>query len=116
MKKPRPFLYVLTILCLLSAKTLCQPQKKLPACTQLAFAAFKPMPKLEYECPEDSTGTDDALLKLPARLAAIRKLESALASFTSGAWWQATVDELNACEIHGAVGRFTEDEAHKFSE
>jgi hypothetical protein len=28
-----------------------QAKKPVPVCTQAAFAAFKPLPRLEYECP-----------------------------------------------------------------
>src|SRR5436305_9835739 len=81
-----------------------QPKKPALVCTQAAFAAFKPLPKLEYECPEGQADYGEEILKLPARLTAIRQLERSLESMTSAAWWNANVDGLNSCEIHGSAG------------
>lgn len=85
-------------------------------CSQVAFAAYKPLPDLEYECPEEGSGSDEALMKLPARLAAIRKAEKVLASFTSTGWWNANAEELNNCEIHGRAGRLTSEEQKKVND
>ena len=82
-------------------------------CKPATFAVFKRLPKLKYECPEDASDYDEKILKLPARIAAIRKLESALQLFTGAAWWNANVDDLNASEIHGRVGKLTDEEKEK---
>jgi hypothetical protein len=87
-----------------------QKEKAALVCRQVTFAAFKPLPKLEYACPDGLIDSDDEILKLPARTAAIRRLEGALESFTGVAWWDASVDDLNACEIHGRVGELTNEE------
>jgi len=55
-------------------------------------------------------------MKLPARLAAIRKAEKVLASFTSTGWWNANAEELNNCEIHGRAGRLTSEEQKKVND
>ncbi|HMH42819.1 MAG TPA: hypothetical protein VK557_05010 [Pyrinomonadaceae bacterium] len=103
------------LLALLPVPRLAHAQRKKPVlvCTQAGFAAFKPLPKLEYECPEGQADYGDEILKLPSRLAAIHKLERSLESFTSAAWWNANVDELNGCEIHGRAGKLTAEEKQK---
>ena len=55
-------------------------------------------------------------MKLPARLAAIHKLERSLESFESAAWWNANADDLNSCEIHGSAGQLTDEEKQKISD
>jgi len=92
-----------------------QTKKTNPICTQAAFAAYKALPQLEYECPEGND-SDEALLKLPARLASIRMLEKVLQTFDEAAWWNANADELNNCEIHGKAGRLTNEEKQKVTD
>ena len=104
----------LALLPLLAASTFTQRERPVPACTQLAFAAYKPFPKLEYTCDESLTEYDDKVLKLPQRLAAIRGVMKQLEGFTSEAWWRANVDQLNACNIHQSAGELNEDEKHKW--
>jgi hypothetical protein len=84
-------------------------------CSQVAFAAYKRLPALEYECPEGSD-SDEALMKVPARLAGIRMIEKVLQTFDSAAWWNADAEELNNCEIHGRAGRLTNEEKKKVSD
>src|SRR5215471_5412687 len=92
MKMTRPLL----IVCLLMAyATLVLAQRNRPTiCSQAAFAAYKALPTLEYECP-DGSDSDDALLKLPTRLAGIRMVEKVLGTFDGAAWWNADAEELN---------------------
>lgn len=87
-----------------------QSEKSVPACSEKVFAALKELPKLEYACPDDPNDSDDKILKLPARLAAIRRIMKELAGFTNAAWWQASIDELNACKTHGSAGQLTDAE------
>ena len=89
-------------------------KKAVPVCTQATFAVYKPLPKLEYECPEGLIDSDDKILKLPERLVAIRGVVRELATFTNAAWWQASVDDLNACEVHGSAGELTDEEKDKW--
>ncbi|HBB94825.1 MAG TPA: hypothetical protein DC054_05490 [Blastocatellia bacterium] len=93
-----------------------QRKKPVPVCIQAAFAAFKPLPKLEYDCPEGQADYGEEILKLPARLAAIHKLERSLESLTSAAWWNANVDELNGCDIHGSAGKLNDEEKPKVND
>lgn len=120
MKNPRYLLAVVWVFIACANHATAEPKR--PAmnddvryfyiCSQAAFAAYKPLPKLEYDCPDEST-SDDALMKLPARLAAIRMIEKELGRFNSAAWWSVAADELNNCEIHGKAGRLTAEEKQK---
>jgi hypothetical protein len=99
------------LLCLLPPIVIqAQREKPVPVCTQAAFAAFKSLPKLEYECPDGLNDYDEKILKLPARVAGLRNLTRQLETFKDAAWWQADVNSLNACAIHHSVGELTADE------
>ena len=100
---------VLCLLCL-PASVLGQKEKPVPVCSEAAFAAVKPLPKLTYECNEDLASYDDKVLVLPQRLAAIRQLNHQLKAFDDEGWWRAGIDELNACTIHQSTGALTDDE------
>ena len=103
-------LKICVLLLMVSATSFAQKTKPLPACKQSTFAAFKPLPKMEYDCPEGTNDSDDKILKLPERLAAIRGLVKELEGFTNAAWWQADINDLNACKVHGSAGDLTDDE------
>ena len=79
-------------------------------------SAFKPLPKLEYDCPEGLSDYDDKILKVPGRTAALADLVKVLESFSDPTWWRAAVDELSACEMHGKPGTLTADEQEKFKD
>ncbi len=106
----RQLISLMGIFLLLGGHVLAQKEKPLPACKQTTFAAFKPLPKMEYDCPEGLIDSDEKILKLPERLAAIRGLVKELEGFTNAAWWQANVEDLNACKVHGSAGELTNDE------
>jgi hypothetical protein len=91
-----------------------QKEKRVPVCRETTFAAFKPLPKLEYDCPDNPNDSDDKILKLPQRTRAIRALMQSLEQFSNSAWWQAGVDELNACKIHQSAGELTDDEKQQW--
>jgi len=102
------------LLLVVSPSSFAQKTKPIIACSESAFAAFKSLPKLEYECPDGPTDSDDKILKLPERLSAIRGLVKELEGFTNAAWWQTKVDDLNACKVHGGAGELTEDEKEEW--
>lgn len=111
-------LFTFTTVCLIaiaSGSVIGQKKKPIPACRQSTFAVLKPLPKLQYECPEGLQEYDDKILKLPARLAALRGIEKELAGFTNPVWWQADPDELNACSLHGSAGELTDEEKEKWN-
>ena len=87
-----------------NALVMAQKERPATVCSEITATAFKTLPKLIYECPESANDSDDAILKLPQRLAAFKALEAELAGFTSPAWWQANVDHLNACAFKEEVG------------
>ena len=75
-----------------------------------------PCRNLNTNVPRVQADYGEEILKLPARLAAIHQLERSLESLTSAAWWNANVDDLNSCEIHGSVGKLTDEEKQKVSD
>lgn len=87
-------------------------QENLPraACTARALAALKPLPQLEYECPEGALESDELILQIPARLKALGNIAHQFESFTNESWWQAPVDELFYCQVHGAAEELTNEE------
>jgi hypothetical protein len=114
MKIPLLGLTTVSLIAVISGGVSAQKEKPVPACTQTTFAAFKALPKLAYECPEDATESDDKILKLPQRRTAIAKLMNELVQFSNAGWWQASVDELSACNIHGAAGELSDDEKQRW--
>ena len=109
-------LRICILLLAVSPGSFAQKKQPITACKQQTFAAFKPLPKMEYDCPEGTNDSDDKILKLPERLAAIRGLVKELEAFTNAAWWQANVDDLNACGVHGSAGEFTDEEKEKWKD
>ena len=89
-------------------------KKSVPVCTQTAFAGYKPLPRLEYECPESLIDSDNKILKLAERLAAVKSVVNDLESFADAAWWQVNVDDLSACELHGRAGALTDEEKEEW--
>lgn len=109
-----PLLRICILLLVVSANSFAQKTRPIAACKQQAFAAFKPLPKMEYDCPEGLNESDDKILKLPERTRAIRGVVKELEAFTNPAWWHADVDDLNACKVHGSPGALTEEEKQKW--
>ena len=106
----------LALIAITSGSVVAQKEKAVPVCRESTFAAVKPLPKMEYECPEGLNDYDEKILKLPARLAALRSVEKELAGFSDAVWWQAGTDELNACGIHGGAGELTDDEKQRWKQ
>lgn len=85
------------------------------ACRQEVFARLQPMPKLSYECRPDALNDyDEAILKRPERLRAIRDYMKRLASVSGSDWWEMSVDEMNVCYFRGGAGTLDEEEALRF--
>lgn len=85
-------------------------EKAVPVCSQKAFGAVRPLPKLAYKCSESLIDSDSRILRLPRRRAALARVIQILSSFTNPAWWETSVAELNACELHGGAGDLNEEE------
>lgn len=111
--KTRYLLAVISLFACLNS-TIAQ-RSRATVCSRASLAAYKPLPELEYECPE-AIDSDAALMKLPARLAGIRIVEKVLGTFDSAAWWNADAQELNYCEIHGKAGALTGEEKQKLND
>jgi hypothetical protein len=107
MRKPSAIVVVLSMSLLP-----CMAQKRLrvPVCSQATLAAFRRLPELNYLCPQRFDESDEQILKVPERIAALNKLVGKLESFTDAAWWQTHVEDLNACEMHGEAGALDAEE------
>lgn len=110
MKIPRLSFSILASLFVFTASNIAQTEKPIPVCSQKAFASAKPLPKIEYECPEGLNDFDDKILKLPSRLSSLRRAMKRLEQFTNQVWWDVDVDDLNACSVHKSAGQLTDDE------
>ena len=107
---------LLTVFTLLSTAGVANAQRsKRPLmCKNATLAASKPKPELNYECDEQLNDWDEKILKLPARIAAIKTLMSELSSFNDPAWWAADVVDLGVCDFTGAAGTLTRDQRRSF--
>ncbi|HEU4834407.1 MAG TPA: hypothetical protein VFS90_08335 [Pyrinomonadaceae bacterium] len=83
-------------------------------CKRPALAALKPIPELSYPCDEQLNDYDEKVLKLPARLAAIKTLRSQLSSLSDPAWWATDIVDLGVCDYTGKPGPLTPDQRHSF--
>jgi len=83
-------------------------------CKRRVLAALKPMPELSYPCDDQLNDSDEKILKLPARVAAIKTLMSQLSSFTDPAWWTADIVDLSVCDYAERPGPLTPDQRHSF--
>jgi hypothetical protein len=73
MSVPLTFLLTAALLLSASAPALAQRSKSL-VCKTATLASLKPRPKLNYQCDEQLNAWDEKILKLPARVAAIKLL------------------------------------------
>jgi len=83
-------------------------------CKKATLAALKPRPELAYQCDDNLNDYDEKVLKLPARVAAIKSLISELSSFNEPAWWAADVVDLGVCDFAGKPGTLTRDQRRSF--
>src|SRR5258705_8067219 len=71
---------LLALLALLSVPCAAQKQR-LPVCSQTTFTAFRRLPELSYQCPQRFDESDEEILKVPERIAALNRLAGELESF-----------------------------------
>jgi len=83
-------------------------------CKKATLAALKPRPELAYQCDDNLNDYDEKVLKLPARVAAIKSLISELSSFNEPQWWAADVVDLRVCDFAGKPGTLTRDQRRSF--
>lgn len=89
------------------------PGEGLPACRADTYTVHRSLPKMQYACPADLSDSDDQLLKLPERRAAISRVLAELNTFDDPGWWQADVNALNVCDLRGGAGALSAAEAEK---
>lgn len=99
---------------LLSVSAVAQRSNRALTCKKATFAALQPKPELSYECDAQIQDWDEKILKLPARVAAIKTLVSELSSYTDVAWWTADSVDLGVCEFAGKAGILTRDQRQSF--
>ena len=99
---------------LLSVSSYAQRRQPVLICKQPVFAALKPMPDISYECDSQLNAWDEKILKLPARVTAIKTLMTELSSFSDAAWWAADVVDLSVCDYTNAPGRLTSEQRRSF--
>jgi hypothetical protein len=104
---------LLLVVLLISGSAYAQRSKPL-VCKNATLAALKPMPELSYQCDDQLNDYDEKILKLPARVSAIKSLVSELSSFTEPAWWVADVVDLGVCDYAGKPGALTRDQRRSF--
>ena len=102
------------VLVLLVGPALAQ-RKPVAVCKKAAAAALKPTPKLDYQCGGEQDW-DEKQLKNADRLAALKRLVSELSTLNDQAWWQTSVDDLNACDFKGKPGTLNADERQQFAD
>jgi hypothetical protein len=111
-----PLTLVCALLTFFSLLSIANAQRSKPplACKKATLAALKTKPELSYECDAQLNDWDEKILKLPARITAIKTLESELSSFTNPAWWASDIVDLGVCDFSGATGALTRDQRHSF--
>jgi hypothetical protein len=90
-------------------------RKSVVVCKRAASVAVRPAPQFEYPCSAENDW-DEKQLKSPERVAALNRLMTEISTLNSPAWWEASVDELNACDFKGEPGAFTDDERQQFAD
>ena len=104
---------LLTTVLLFAGPAYAQRSKPL-VCKNATLAALKPRPELNYQCDEQLNAWDEKVLKLPARVTAIKSLVSELSSFTEPAWWAADVVDLGVCDFTDKPGTLTREQRRSF--
>lgn len=94
------------LLLFLAIPVFCVGQEtKKHVCKARVFTALRPIPRLDYKCqPEEVPDYGDDVLKRPERRTGLRKYIRSLAGLASSDWWNADVDDLNACYVGGKPG------------
>jgi len=101
---------------LLTVSAVAQRRQAPLVCKRPVLAALKPIPELTYTCDEQANDWDEKILKLPARVAAIKSLMSALSSFSDAAWWAADTVDLSVCDFTQKAGALTSEQRRNFLE
>ncbi len=109
----RRLIVLLTCASLVAVGSASSAQQAKRECKQSALAAWKPIPKLRYSCGANKEW-DEAMLKKPQRVRAIKLLQTQLESLNSPAWWQTQPDELNVCDFARKPGKLTAAQQERY--
>ncbi|HEX8139108.1 MAG TPA: hypothetical protein VF544_16185 [Pyrinomonadaceae bacterium] len=103
------------LLLLTSAISGAQQQARPLVCRQEALAALQPLPRLEYECRTDAANDyDEANLRWPERLRAIKSYVKVLEGLGREDWWRARVEDLDLCYFRASAGALSAEEKQRF--
>ena len=91
-----------------------QQRKAALVCKGSVLAALKSKPELSYPCDGEANDWDEKILKVPARLTAIKTLTAELSSFSDSAWWAADTVDLSVCDFTQKDGALTRAQRHDF--
>src|SRR6185369_2111922 len=97
-----------------SSASFAQRSKPALVCKRSVLAALKPIPQLSYRCDGELNDWDEKILKLPARIEAIKKLTAELTTFSEPAWWAVDAVDLGVCDYTQKVGPLTSTQHHDF--
>ena len=107
-------LFIIAASFLIPNNFLAQQRNQQLVCKQPVLAAMKPRPELSYECGEQANDWEEKILKLPARVSAIKTLMTELSSFSDDAWWTADIVDLGVCDFKKEAAVLTADERREF--
>jgi hypothetical protein len=103
-------LVICLVLLVASTNSFAQKRTVVSVCKRQVLLALKDLPEMKYQCREGVDETDEAILKWPERIEAMKTVSKELASLTDTAWWQAKVTDLEACDLHGKPGVLSKEE------
>lgn len=109
-------LAICILVLLLAINAFSQKRNQNVSCPLKAFTALLLLPELNYGCPEGVIESSDTILNLPERINAINEILKNLETYTSASWWNAPVNDLNACYLRGKLGILTREERKLFTD
>jgi hypothetical protein len=110
----RRLILVIAICLVGSSHSFAQRRQAPLVCKWAVLAALKPQPKLNTYCGDQASDWDERILKLPARVPAMKSLMSELASFSDAAWWTADPVDLSVCDFTQKTGALTPEQRRDF--
>jgi hypothetical protein len=108
-------LFLILTLCV-SKTTDSFAQRPALVCKQQVLTALRSKPELIYQCGDLPNDWDEKILKLSARLDAIKTLTSELSAFSDAAWWTADALDLNVCDFKQETGPLTAEQRRGFAD
>src|ERR1044071_4027624 len=101
---------IILLLTLLNSSFAQRRSNPVLVCKRPALAALKPIPELSYPCDDQLNDYDEKILKLHARLTAIKTLKSQLSAFSDPGWWSTDIVDLGVCDYTKKPGPLTQDQ------